>query len=105
MALVLSALITVSLFYVMQALIKSDGGQLEEPAAGSILDFVRVKQEEVVEQKDRKPKKPPKPKEPLPQMNQPQLDDSSADSRVSRWTSLLILARMLPRRWLSLGIW
>lgn len=80
MALVLSALITVSLFYVMQALIKSDGGQLKEPKAGNILDFVRVKQEEVVEQKDRKPKKPPKPKEPPPQMAPPQVDNSNADA-------------------------
>ncbi len=79
LALVLSAFITVSLFYVMQALIKGDGGKLEEPPAGNILDFVRVKQEEVVEQKDRKPQKPPKPKEPPPQMSQPQLD-SSADT-------------------------
>lgn len=80
MALVLSALITVSLFYVMQALIKSDGGQLKEPKAGNILDFVRVKQEEAVEQKDRKPKKPPKPKEPPPQMAPPQVDNSNADA-------------------------
>ena len=79
-ALVLSALITTSLFYLMQALIQSDGGQLEEPAAGNVLDFVRVKPEEVVQKKDRKPKKPPKPKEPPPQMSQPQLDSSTADT-------------------------
>lgn len=80
LALVLSAIITTSLFFIMQALIKSDGGALKEGPAGSILDFVRVKQEEVVEKKDRKPKKPPKPKEPPPQMSQPKLDSSSSDA-------------------------
>jgi len=58
----------------MQSLIKMGGSALTEPPKGSVLDFVRVKQDEQVEKKDRKPKKPPKPEEPPPQMEQPQMD-------------------------------
>lgn len=63
----------------MQSLIKIGGSALTEPAQGSVLDFVRVKQDEQIEQKDRKPKKPPAPKEPPPQMEQPQLDSPTPD--------------------------
>ncbi len=79
-ALILSAGITLVLFYVMQSLIESGGSALTDPPRGSVLDFVRVQQEETVEQKERKPRKPPPPKEPPPQMNQPQLDAASPNS-------------------------
>lgn len=79
-AVVVSAAITLGLFFLMQSLIKSGGSALTDPPAGNVLDFVRVKQDEVVEQKDRKPKKPPKPEEPPPQMEQPQTDSPSPDS-------------------------
>ena len=42
-----------------------------------------MKQEEVVEQKDRKPRKPPKPQNEPPQMDQPQPDNSSPDGEGS----------------------
>lgn len=79
-ALILSAGITLVLFYIMQSFIQAGGSALTDPPRGSVLDFVRVKQEEVVEQKERKPRKPPPPKEPPPQMNQPQLDSASPNS-------------------------
>lgn len=79
-ALVLSAGITLTLFYLMQALIKSGDTELTDPPKGSVLDFVRVKKEEVAEKKERKPRKPPPPKEPPPQMDQPQLDSASPNS-------------------------
>ncbi|MCC2618067.1 energy transducer TonB [Aestuariibacter halophilus] len=82
-AIVLSFLITAGLFYLMQALIKSGDGQLSEPPQGSVLDFVRVKQEETVQKKDRKPKKPPKPEQPPPQMEQPSLDSPSPEGKGS----------------------
>ena len=63
----------------MQTLIKSGDTTLDDPAAGKVLDFVRVKQQEQVQQKERKPKKPPKPQEPPPQMEQPQLDSPTPD--------------------------
>jgi protein TonB len=79
-AILVSAAITLGLFFLMQSLIQMGGSALTEPPKGSVLDFVRVKPEEQVEKKDRKPRKPPKPKEPPPQMDQPQLDSPSPDS-------------------------
>jgi len=78
-ALLLAAAITLGLFFLMQSLIASGGSALTEPPAGSVLDFVRVKQEEQVEQKERKPRKPPTPQEPPPQMEMPNLDTASPD--------------------------
>ncbi|MBU3020986.1 energy transducer TonB [Aestuariibacter sp. A3R04] len=79
-AFVISLAITLGLFFLMQSLIKMGGSALTEPPKGSVLDFVRVKKEETVEQKDRKPRKPPPPKEPPPQMSQPQMDSPSPDA-------------------------
>lgn len=81
-ALAAAATITIGLLYGMQALIKSTGVELSEPPQGNVLDFVRLKQEETVQKKERKPKKPPKPEEPPPPMEQPQMapDTASNDS-------------------------
>lgn len=82
-AFVLSLAITLGLFFLMQSLIKMGGSALTEPPQGSVLDFVRVKQDEQVEKKDRKPKKPPKPKEPPPQMDQPQMESENPNAEGS----------------------
>lgn len=82
-AILLSASVTLGLLFLMQALIKSGDGELSEPPRGSVLDFVRVKQDEVVEKKDRKPKKPPKPEEAPPQLEQPQMESSTPDAEGS----------------------
>lgn len=79
LALVLAFIVTAGLFFLMQALIKSGDQTLKEPTPGAVLDFVRLKQEETVEQKDRKPRKPPPPKAPPPQMEQPQMDSPTPD--------------------------
>ena len=79
-AIFVSAVITLGLFFLMQSLIKSGGSALTEPPKGSVMDFVRVKKEEAVEKKDRKPKKPPQPEEPPPQMETPQMDSPSPDA-------------------------
>lgn len=79
-AIIASAAITLGLFFLMQSLIQMGGSALTEPPKGSVLDFVRVKQEETVEKKDRKPKKPPKPEQQPPQMEQPQMDSPSPDA-------------------------
>lgn len=76
-AILVSAAITLGLFFLMQSLIKMGGSALTEAPQGSVLDFVRVKPEEQVQKKDRKPRKPPKPKEAPPQMAQPQMDSPS----------------------------
>lgn len=74
-----AAVITLSLFFLMQSLIKSGDTSLSEPPRGSVLDFVRVKQEEVTQQKEREIKKPPKPEAPPPEMQQPQMEASNPD--------------------------
>lgn len=79
-AILVSAFITLGLFFVMQSLIKSGGSALTEPPRGSVMDFVRVKKEESVEKKDRKPKKPPQPEAPPPEMTSPQMDSPSPDA-------------------------
>ncbi|WP_416305476.1 energy transducer TonB [Neptunicella sp. SCSIO 80796] len=79
-ALVLAVGITLGLFYLMQALIQSGGGESAEPPAGNVLEFIRLKKEDAVTKKDRKPKKPPKPADPPPPMDQPQMDSPSPDN-------------------------
>ncbi len=79
-ALTLSAVVTLGLFFLMQSLIASSGTALTDAPVGSVLDFVRVKEEEQIERKERKPKKPPKPETPPPQMQQPQLDAATPNA-------------------------
>ena len=78
-----SAVVTLGLFFLMQSLIISGGSALTEPPKGSVLDFVRIKQDETVQKKERKPKKPPKPETPPPQMQQPQMDSPAPDAEGS----------------------
>lgn len=75
-ALAVAVVVTLGLFYLMQSLISAGEGELSEPPAGSVLDFVRVKQDESVQEKERKPERPPEPKEPPPEAPQPQMDSS-----------------------------
>lgn len=79
-AFALSAIVTLGLFFLMQSLIKAGGSALTDPPKGSVLDFVRVKQDETVQKKERKPKKPPKPETPPPQMQQPQMDSPAPNA-------------------------
>ena len=64
----IAIVVTAFLFFGMQALIQSGDGVASDPVKGNVLDFVRLKQEETVQKKERKPQKPPKPKEPPPPM-------------------------------------
>lgn len=82
-ALTLAVAITLSLFFLMQSLIQMGGSALTDPPKGSVLDFVRIKPDEQVQQKDRKPKKPPKPEEPPPQMETPQMDSPTPNAEGS----------------------
>ena len=72
--------ITLSLFWVMQYLIATADRSLNEDAAGNLLDFVRVKRDETVKQRQLKPKKPPPPDSPPPQPPTPQLENLSANA-------------------------
>src|SRR5690554_1623932 len=77
LALLAALVMTAGLFYLMQAMITGGEGVMTEPPQGSGVDFVRVKPEEVVQQKERKPQRPPEPSTPPPAMPQPQLHSNS----------------------------
>jgi protein TonB len=61
----LAIVVTFGLFYLMQALILSEGGELGE-ASGSLVDFVRLKKESDLELKKRKMPEKKEPEEPPP---------------------------------------
>jgi protein TonB len=67
--------VTFVLLWLMQFLIASGKDALTDTEDFNISDFIRVRQEEVVEQKDRKPEKPPEVEEKPPEMPPPQLDN------------------------------
>lgn len=66
LSVVVGVIVTLALFYLMQALIQGADSALSEDKIGNLVDFVRVKQDNQVETKQRKPKKPPPPDEPPP---------------------------------------
>ena len=66
LSVIVGAVVTLALFYLMQALISSQDSAITDDAGGNMVDFVRVKQEQLLETKKRKPKKPPPPDEPPP---------------------------------------
>jgi protein TonB len=57
--------VTFGLFYIMQALILSEGGALGDPG-GTMIDFVRLKKESELELKKRKMPEKEEPEEPPP---------------------------------------
>lgn len=79
---VLGAIATFALFMIMQYLIASDESGLDESKAGKIVDFVRLKEDEAIEVKDRKPKPPPPPDEPPPDMPKPDFDNANVSQGV-----------------------
>jgi protein TonB len=78
--LILGLAVTLSLFWVMQYLIATADRTLNDDAAGSLVDFVRVKRDESVKQRQLKPKKPPPPDAPPPQPPTPQLESLNANA-------------------------
>jgi len=66
--------VTFSLLWLMQFLIATGKDALSETTDFRIMDFIRVKQDELVEQRERKPPKPPQVEEKPPEMPPPQLD-------------------------------
>ncbi|MEO0975217.1 MAG: energy transducer TonB [Pseudomonadota bacterium] len=75
--------VTFGLVYIMQYLIENSQSALTEDKSLNFLEFVRVKQEEVVEAKQRKPEKPPEPEQPPPDTPRPQLDPTDATISVN----------------------
>ena len=72
--------ITLSLFWLMQYLIATADRTLNDDGAGNLIDFVRVKRDESIKQRQLKPKKPPPPDAPPPQPPTPQLDNLNANA-------------------------
>ena len=66
LSMIVGVVVTTVLFYLMQYLIQSGGTALTDDKIGNLVDFVRVKQDQDVQTKQRKPKKPPPPDEPPP---------------------------------------
>ncbi len=75
---VLGGMVTMALFFLMQALIKSDRSPFTDNVVGKIVDFVRLEEDENLQLKTRKPKPPPPPDEPPPDMPKPTFDQSTA---------------------------
>lgn len=75
-----AVVVTLALLWSMQRLISGGNQVLTEPPRGNVLDFIRLKQDETVQKKERKPQKPPQPKEPPPQMQQPQMQQSNPNA-------------------------
>ena len=66
--------VTFALLWLMQFLIATGKEALSEKVDFRIMDFIRVKQEELVERKDRKPPKPPDVEDKPPEVPPPQMD-------------------------------
>lgn len=65
---------TVVLFLVMQALIKSDRNPFTDAPTGRIVDFVRLLDDTPIEIKQKKPPPPPDVDEPPPDIPRPQME-------------------------------
>lgn len=76
-SIVLAVAVTFGLVYTMQYLIANSDRGLDDSDSGHIVDFVRVKRDEVIKRKQRKPEKPPQPKAPPPEPPPPQMDNDS----------------------------
>ena len=66
---------TFALLWLMQFLITSGKDALTDAGDFRIADFIRVRPDETVEQKDRKPPKPPEVEEKPPEMPPPDMDN------------------------------
>jgi len=79
--LVLAMVTTFFLLFGMQTLIAGGNDAMTDAPKGNVLDFIRLKKEQVLVKKDRKPAKPPKPKEPPPPMVQPQMQQINPNAQ------------------------
>ena len=73
----------ISLLWVMQFLIATGQAAITEALDARFVDFVRVKREETVEQKEDKPERPPEVDEAPPDIPQQDMDSSDLDSAVA----------------------
>lgn len=81
-ALVVGAVITGVLFYIMQALISNNDMALDESKKRRLADYIQIEDDINIETKIRKPKPPPPPDEPPPDQPKPQFDSSDVSQGV-----------------------
>ena len=72
--------VTFALLWLMQFLIATGREAITDKQEFRFLDFIRVRQSEVIDTKDRKPPKPPKVEEKPPDMPPPDLDKMDANT-------------------------
>ncbi|MGD2130231.1 MAG: energy transducer TonB [Lysobacterales bacterium] len=72
--LVIGAIVTGSLLWVMQYMIESADRELDKSGSTNLVDFVRLKRNETIHRRELKPRKPPPPSTPPPQPRTPELD-------------------------------
>lgn len=94
LAAILSLAVTLSLLWSMQFLIATADRSLDESVAGYIVDFVRLKREELAKRKSLKPEKPPIPKAPPPEPPKPQLDDVNPQTEKIAISSINVDAKI-----------
>lgn len=80
LALAVGCFAALSLLWVMQFLIATGKAAITEAVDARFIDFVRVKREETIEQKEDKPERPPEPDEMPPEIPQQDMDTSDYDS-------------------------
>jgi len=71
----MGVVVTFALLWLMQFLIASGKSAITDKGEFRFADFIRVRQEETLERKDRKPNKPPVVEQKPPEMPPPQLDN------------------------------
>ncbi len=74
--------VTIGLLWLMQFLIATGEEAISKEPKKYYLDFVRVRQQEVINTEEPKPEKPPKPQQPPPDIPPPSQDDINPDAQV-----------------------
>ncbi len=80
---VTSLVVTFALLWIMQFLIATGKDVLTDGRDLRFVDFVRIKQDEVVNLDEDKPEKPPEPEQQPPDMPQPQMDSLDTSNTVN----------------------
>jgi len=91
------AAVTFGLLFVMQLLIASGQGRLDEKREVRLVDMVRVEREEVVERKQQKPEKPPEPE------RQPDLPNTSMNTNFDAGLAVSVSAPQFSSSGVQVG--
>ncbi|MGB7216772.1 MAG: TonB family protein [Gammaproteobacteria bacterium] len=89
--------VTFGLLFVMQLLIASGQGRLDEKREVRLVDMVRVEREEVVERKQQKPEKPPEPE------RQPDLPNTSMNTNFDAGLAVSVSAPQFSSSGVQVG--